>query len=113
MCKICSENTMKIHFFSHLFIANFEHILFYFSVFYVDCEHTFWGFAIINSSPWDFVCQHNYLLSPGYFAFTYWLAVTTAVKVIVQPHPQSVLSFMYYKGQNVLMIRLYGNFNYL
>ena len=38
---------------SHVFMANFQHILFHFSVFYVDCEHAFRGSSIINSNTWD------------------------------------------------------------
>ena len=53
-------------------MANFQHILFHFSVFYVDCEHAFRGSAITNSNTWDlgvfeiyfvaFVLQYNYTL---------------------------------------------------
>ena len=44
---------MKIHFFFHIFVANFEHFLF-FSVFYVDCKHAFTSSADINLNTWDF-----------------------------------------------------------
>ena len=98
---------MKIHFFYNIFVANFKHVLFYFSVF-------MWTVSMIFEVRLLLIREFEILLaiktthsSPGYFAFTYWLAATTTVKIIVQPHPQHVLSFMYYNGHNVQMIRFY------
>ena len=103
---------MKIHFFYNIFVANFKHVLFYFSVF-------MWTVSMIFEVRLLLIRVFEILLaiitkhsSPGCFAFTYWLAATTTVEIIVQPHAQHVLSFMCYNGQNVQMIRLYYKFNY-